>query len=444
MKKILIFLLTLIMTITPFSLVGCGNRESVLKVYNVGEYMDEGVIDGFSDWYLEQTGETVTVQYKTYSTNEDMYTEIYKKNADYDVVCGSDYIISRMIRNDLLLPVDRDLVYGEMEESEVISPRIYGFLNDYENWNGREDYTDEVRYSVPYMWGTFGIMYRSDLTVTESGEQVFDWKNLSWDVLFKEGVFENRRYMKNSIRDAYASASIVANGEALYEASNGFTDYGEEYQLLLNSVINDTSKSNMERVEKTLKEQKKYLFAYESDDGKDDMITSSPSGWYGLFWSCDAGYAMEDSTDLYYGVPVEGANVWVDAFVIPKYTKNEKAGQYFLKYLCEYDQAYINRDYAGCSSPIEEVAVDTKEIIQTAWDIVRGVREEGDYDEEIAEDVEYYIDFFADAEGEDFGEMFIDLLFPSDEVLARCAVMKDSDKDACIEMAKMWIRTKAS
>ena len=442
MKKILIVFLVMVMTLTSFSFVGCGKREGVLKVYNVGEYMDESVIDGFADWYANETGETITVQYKTYSTNEDMYTEIYKKNADYDVVVGSDYIISRMLRNDLLLPIDRDLVYGGKAEKEVVSPRIYEFVNDYENWDSREDYTDEVRYSVPYMWGTFGIMYRNDLVVDSEGNNAFDWKNLSWDTLFKEGEFEGVRYMKNSIRDAYASASIVANVDALSLASNGFTDYGEQYQALLNSIINDTSKANMERVETTLKEQKKYLFAYESDDGKDDMITTSPSGWYGLFWSCDAGYAMEDSTDLYYGVPKEGANVWVDSFVIPKYAKNPEVSQYFLKYLCEYDQAYLNRDYAGCSSPIEEVAVDTKIIMQTAWDEVKGLSPE--YDEEIAEDVAYYVDFFSGATGEDFGDMFIDMLFPSDEVLARCAVMKDSDKDACIEMAKMWIRTKAS
>jgi spermidine/putrescine transport system substrate-binding protein len=183
------------------------------------------------------------------------------------------------------------------------------------------------------MWGTFGIMYRRDLVVDEQGEPLFDWKNLSWDSLFKAGEYENRRYMKNSIRDAFSSASIVANVQALSDASNGFTDYNEQYKTLLQHVLNDTSKENMSRVESTLKHQKQYLFAYESDDGKDDMITSNPSGYYGLFWSCDAGYAMEDSTDLYYGVPVEGANVWVDSFVIPKFTQNEKAAQYFLKYL---------------------------------------------------------------------------------------------------------------
>ena len=422
-------------------LTACGNRAELLKVYNVGEYMDESVIEGFSDWYREKTGKTVTVQYKTYITNEDMYTEIYKKHADYDVVCGSDYIVSRMLKNDLVLPVDRELIYGEAGEEGVVSSQILKFVNDYENYDNAQDYTATNRYSVPYMWGTFGIMYRNDLAVDENGERLFDWKNLSWDALFKEGVLENKRYMKNSIRDAYASASIVANAKALEEASNGFTDYNANYKALLQNAINDATASNMQAVEQTLKNQKKYLFAYESDDGKDDMITTSPSAYYGLFWSCDAGYAMEDSNDLYYGVPKEGANVWVDAFMIPKFTQNEHAAQYFLKYLCEYDQAYLNRDYAGCSSPVEEVALDAKEIIELAWEEAQGNNPE--YDEELAEDIEYYLDFFEGAES-DFGEMFIDMLFPSDEVLSRCAVMKDLSKDACIEMAKMWIRIKAS
>lgn len=442
MKKAFTVLLAVLAVFASLPLFGCGSRETVLKVYNAGEYMDESVISGFTDWYRAETGKRVTVSYKTYSTNEDMYTEIYKKKADYDVVCGSDYIVSRMLRNELLLPVDRELIYGETGEGGMLASRILGFVNDYENWNSSVDYTSDTRYSVPYMWGTFGIMYRSDLTVDENGKSVFDWKSLSWDSLFKQGDFVGRRYMKNSIRDAYASAAIVANRDALSAASSGFTEYGEDYKALLSSVMNDTSRANMERVESVLKEQKNYLFAYESDDGKDDMITTNPFGWYGLFWSCDAGYAMEDSTELYYGVPVEGANVWVDAFVIPKYTENEEAAQYFLKYLCEYEQAYLNRDYAGCSSPLEEVAEDTKLIMQAAWDEVKGL--EPVYDDDIAEDVAYYVDFFSEAEGDDFGEMFIDMLFPPDDVLARCAVMKDSDKDACIEMAKMWIRTKAA
>ncbi len=441
MKKILVIILALVLAFCSLPLVGCGNRSEILKIYNLGEYMDEDVIEGFSDWYKEETGKTVTVQYKTYITNEDMYTEIYKKHADYDVVCSSDYIVSRMLKNDLLLPVDRELVYGEQGEEGVVSSQILKFVNDYENYDTDANYTAEERYSVPYMWGTFGIMYRNDLTVDEEGERLFDWKNLSWDVLFKEGVLENKRYMKNSVRDAYASASIVANAEALAEASNGFTDYNDEYKALLQNAINDATTANMNKVEQTLKKQKDYLFAYESDDGKDDMITSSPSAYYGLFWSCDAGYAMEDSNDLYYGVPKEGANVWVDAFMIPKFTQNEHAAQYFLKYLCEYDQAYLNRDYAGCSSPIEEVATDAKEIIELAWEEAQGNQPE--YDEELAEDVEYYLEFFEGADS-DFGEMFIDMLFPSDEVLSRCAVMKDLSKDACIEMAKMWIRIKAS
>lgn len=443
MKRLIsLFLCFAVLFGTLGVMTGCEERGDTLKVYNLGEYMDESVIDGFEDWYARETGKTVSISYKTYSTNEDMYTEIYKKNADYDVVCSSDYILSRMLKNDLLLPIDRDIVYGERGEAGIVSARILDAVNSYENYAGSADYTAEKRYSVPYMWGTFGIMYRNDLTVDGDGNRLFDWRNLSWDALFKSGEFEGRRYMKNSVRDAYASAAIVAATDELSALSGGFTDYGEAYRAKLSEVINDTDKANMDAVESVLKKQKQYLFAYESDDGKDDMVTDAPSGIYGLFWSCDAGYAMAESTDLYYGVPKEGANVWVDSFVIPKYAGNPTAAQYFLKYLCEFDQAYLNREYAGCSSPLTEVAEYSESVIRTAWDISRGA--EIEVDEEIAEDIEYYLEMFETAEGDDFGDMFIEMLFPSDEVLARCAVMRDSDKDACIEMAKMWIRTKAS
>jgi spermidine/putrescine-binding protein len=279
------------------------------------------------------------------------------------------------------------------------------------------------------------------------------------EAIFKGGV-KNKGYMKNSIRDAYASSAIMSNKEELSSLSNGFTDYNETYQAKLKEIINDTSSTNMDKVEKTLRKQKDYLFAYESDDGKVEMLKSKPDGWYGLFWSCDAGYAMEGyeellegsaenvedsvkyATSLFYGVPVEGSNVWVDSFVIPKYTKNEKGAQYFLKYLCEYDNAYLNRDYAGCSSPVKAVAEDIEEVMRTALKLVKG--EEVEVSEDIAEDVEYYQEFFSTSNFSDFGDMFIEMLFPTEEILSRCAVMKDSDKDACIEMAKMWIRVKAS
>ena len=447
MRKILSIVLCVLMLVCTMPLVGCTERSAQLKIYNVGEYMDDSVIDGFADWYYAQTGEHVEVMYKTYSTNEDMYTEIYKKEADYDVVLGSDYILTRMIKNKLVKPIDTQLIYGEDGESGVVDPAILQFVNEYENASNKEDYDASVRYSVPYMWGTFGIMYRYDKT--ESQRELFDWENLSWDVLFAQpNVFEERRYMKNSVRDAYASAAIMAHRETLGELSNGFTDYNDVYYSYLKTVINDTSSKNMSLVKSTLKNQKQYVLKYESDFGKDDMIKPNPEGYYGLFWSCDAGYAMTGDddilgcTDLYYGVPKEGSNVWVDSFVIPKYCENEKAAQYFLKYLCEYDQAYVNRDYAGCSSPIMEVAEDTEEIMRIAWDIVCDVERE--VPDDVAEDVEYYVEFFGSAKTDDFGEMFIDMLFPSEEVLSRCAVMKDSDKNACIEMAKMWISVKAS
>ena len=435
MRKIISIFLSIILAFSLFSFTACADRSEILKVYNVGEYMDDDVIAGFSEWYREETGKNVVVEYKTYSTNEDMYTEIYKKHADYDVVCGSDYIISRMIKNDLLSPIDRDLIYGEEGEEEIISSRILDFVNDYENYNSLSSYTAENRYSIPYMWGTFGIMYRQDKATTLS------WENLSWSSLFASGDYTGRRYMKNSVRDAYASASIVAKTSSLSLLSNGFTDYNEDYYALLSSVINDTSEENMNAVEEVLKEQKKYLFAYESDDGKDDMISENPSAYMGLFWSCDAGYAMDECTDLYYGVPKEGANVWVDGFVIPKYAGNSECAQYFLKYLCSYDVAYVNRDYAGCSSPIKAVAEDTESIMRTAWDYVK-YDIEYDTESEEVEDIEYYVDFFTDT-NDDFGDMYIQMLFPTDEILSRCAVMKDSSARASVDMAKMWISVKA-
>lgn len=100
------------------------------------------MLSGFEDWYYEETGKSVTLQYKTFSTNEDAYTEIYRKHADYDLVCFSDYIVSRLRKNDLLLPVDTEFIYGDDGEAGTVMGSILEAMNSYEIGDG------SVRYSV--------------------------------------------------------------------------------------------------------------------------------------------------------------------------------------------------------------------------------------------------------------------------------------------------------
>ena len=164
MKKIL---LTLILA---FFALGCTqNRSNILKIYNWADYIDEELLGEFEDWYFEQTGEKVEIIYQTFDINETMLSKIELGHEDYDLVCPSDYIIERMLKNDLLLPIDKD--FGDTPNYiEKVSPYIIEKFNQIEG-NGK----NANDYSVGYMWGTVGLIYNPkyvDRSLT-----------YSWDVL---------------------------------------------------------------------------------------------------------------------------------------------------------------------------------------------------------------------------------------------------------------------
>ena len=167
-------------------LLGCSeDRSQILKVYNWSDYIDEAVIPEFEQWYEEQTGEKVHVIYQTFDINETMLSKIEKGHEDYDVVCPSDYIIERMLQNDLLLPIDRDFGQTPNYIDENLSPYIRECFNKIQG--GGKNAND---YSVGYMWGTTGILYNAKY-VTE--EEAATWEVIRnpkfFDVLVTENTF---------------------------------------------------------------------------------------------------------------------------------------------------------------------------------------------------------------------------------------------------------------
>ena len=145
MKRFLYFV------VAAFVLFGCSNgRDNILKVYNWADYIDEELIGEFEQWYKEQTGEDVTIIYQTFDINETMLSKIELGHEDYDVVCPSDYIIERMLANDLLIPIDKD--FGSTPNYlENVSPYI---RNMFGQIDGKGKNAND--YSVGYMWGTLG------------------------------------------------------------------------------------------------------------------------------------------------------------------------------------------------------------------------------------------------------------------------------------------------
>jgi len=402
MKKIItLFLATAVAASSLCALSGCVSRDKVLKIYNWGDYMDESLCDEFEDWYAEKTGLTVSVEYDTFDTNEDMITRIEVQQSDYDLVCPSDYMAERMIKSGLAQKVDKTVF--DIGAEGVLYDGLAEMVSPFDGQN---------EYFVPYVWGTFGIMY--DTNAITAGEE----KMNSWSALWSQ-EYSKKILMKDSVRDAYSVARIYQNREKLAALSNNFTDYNAQYMAELKSYFTDVTDGTIEEAKTVLSNQKPLIAKYEVDDGKNDMLAGTTQAQLGLFWSCDAGLIMneEGGDHFYYTVPKEGSNVWVDGWLIPKYAGNTKAANYFLQFINSHEYATKNFDYLGTSVAQKSVMDEAKKSLE--------------------EDDEFFADFY-----DGFKEMYIDMMFPTAEILSRCAVMRDFGTEMNTKLDSMWIDVK--
>ncbi len=315
------------------------SRSRVLKIYNWADYIDEDVLAEFPDWYKEQTGEEVEIVYQVFDMPEVMYTKVDMGHEDFDLVCPTQYIIERMLKNDLLLPIIQDFgttgnYFGNL--SPFLTDRMDAFSVPDKKASD---------YMVPYMWGTSGLLYNTDLI---SSDEVSSWACL-WDPKNKGKIL-----MKDHYWDVYNMAAIygfysqIASGErSRYDVSNDHTD--EDIAI----------------VEQQLTRLKPNLAGWEADFGK-EMMTKGKI-WMNYAWSGDAVWAIEEAASvgvsLDYAVPLEGSNIWFDGWVIPKYARNVKAASYFLNYLCQPEIALRNMDVTGYTS-----AVATAEMLEAQID----------------------------------------------------------------------------
>ena len=306
-------------------MAGCAqDRTQILKVYNWSDYIDEEVIPEFEQWYEEQTGEKVTVIYQTFDINETMLSKIEKGHEDYDVVCPSDYIIERMLRDDLLLPLDRDFGSTPNYIDENLSPYIRSCFDKIEG-SGK----NANDYAVGYMWGTTGILYNAKYVTDEEAS--------TWDII-RNPKFKGRIFIKDSARDVY-SQIILKIHEA--DIASG--------KVTPDELMNYTSDEDLAAVEAYLSEAKELVAGWEADFGKDQMVQET--GWLNLNWSGDSVWAIEEAeelgVDLRYALPREGFTVWFDGWVIPKYAQNVKAAKYWINFLSRPDIVVRNVDACG-------------------------------------------------------------------------------------------------
>lgn len=381
-------------------LTGCYNeedsREHVLKVYNWADYIGEGVLEDFQQYYKEQTGEEIRIVYQTFDINEIMLTKIEKGHEDFDVVCPSEYIIERMLKKHLLLPIDTNFAHSPNYMNNV-APFIRKQINKLSQPGEKAS-----RYAVCYMWGTAGILYNR--------AYVPDSVALSWDCLWNK-KYAGKILMKDSYRDAYGTAVIYAHAKELKEGT-----------VTVEELMNDYSPRAMELAEKYLKALKPNIAGWEADFGK-EMMTKNKA-WLNMTWSGDAIWAIEEANavgvDLDYEVPEEGSNIWYDGWVIPKYARNPEAASYFINFMCRPDIALRNMDFCGYVSSIA-----TPEILE----------------EKIDTTLHYYSDlsyFF----GPGADSVQIDKIqYPDRKVVERCAMIRDFG-DKTKEVLDIWSRIK--
>ena len=379
---------------------GDDSRQKILKVYNWADYIDESLLSEFEEWYFEQTGEEVEVVYQLFDINEIMLAKIERGKEDFDVACPSEYIIERMLKNDLLLPINKD--FGSTPNYlGNVAPYIQNVFSQIDG-SGK----DPNDYAVGYMWGTTGFLYNPKY-VTD--EEVSTWSAL-WNP-----KFDKKLLIKDAFRDVYSPLLIYANQDRLRAG-----------EVTLQELMHDSSDESIAVVEELLKRAKPYVAGWEADFGKE--IMTKEKAWLNLSWSGDAAWAIEEAAavdvELDYTVPEEGSIVWFDGWVIPKYAKNTKAAAYFINFMCKPENAIRNMEEIGYVS-----VIGTPEVMEYMSEsaVEAGLEQ--------AQDLTYFF-------GEGADSVIIDpVMYPDREVIERCAMMHDSGSRTEALLA-MWSRVK--
>jgi len=293
MKKLLFLSLALMMALA--FLPGCSGGEKVV-VYNWGDYIDPDVIEQFE----EETG--IKVVYELFETNEAMYTKLKNSNNNYDVIIPSDYMIERLIKE------------GELEE--INFKNVPNFEANIDKQYKNPAFDPENKYSVPYTWGTLGILYN-----TKKVKETPD----SWGV-FWDSKYKGRIIMMNSQRDAIGMA-LKYMGKSLNETDRGALDAAK------NKLIEMTPLAS----------------GWYVDEVKDKMIGGEAD--LALVYAGDAVYCISQNKDLAYAIPKEGTNIFYDSMCIPKGAKNKENAEKFIDFMCRPDIQAKNAEYIGYSSP---------------------------------------------------------------------------------------------
>lgn len=275
-----------------------------INVYNWGEYISTGAEEGTLDVNAEFEKLTgIKVNYTNYATNEELYAKLKGGGATYDVIIPSDYMISKMIGEGLVQKLDFDNI-----------PNFSYIMDNFRN----QAYDPENEYSVPYTWGTVGIIY--DESVIDIAEEDIDW-----DLLWSED-YADQILMFDNPRDSFAIA-----------------------ELMLGYSINTENVEELQKAADKLTEQKKIVQGYVMDEIFDKM--GAGEALIAPYYAGDALTIMEENDSLNFVIPKSGTNLFIDAMCIPTCAKQKEAAEMYINFMCEPDIAFANIDYICYSTP---------------------------------------------------------------------------------------------
>jgi spermidine/putrescine transport system substrate-binding protein len=479
MKKNKLLLLLPISLASVFALSGCDKKEEtkVLRILNCEDYIYEyedgdeenavgkydyqmDMVDQFiAYWADTHDGEEIEVVYDTFDTNETMFNELQTGKTTYDVIVPSDYMVQKLLSNDMLEKFDDDKI-DELWEN--ISPYLKG---NFEKIKAGEE--SIYNYSIPYMWGTVGVMYNpeyySELEEEHVHELFSDWDSLYGEEL--KGSFS----IKDSVRDTYAVSLIHRYRDEIRKVSDN-----DE----LTKLFNRSDVETMAQVKLDMMDLKENAFGFECDSGKTDMTTQKIGA--NMCWSGDATWAITEAEEfdltLYYSIPTmyfgededgnlikeqKGAsNVWFDGFCMPKSEDLHKdLAQEFIKFMSQPENAAQN---CYCVGYTPGVAGDAMlDYMYSCYDIRGEVGGEIDPNWVEGEDYSFYdlSYFFGGSLSEDYESKNAAVLmasqeyigrqltaqYPSDEIRDRLAIMNDFGSEGNARLLDMWeqVRTNA-
>jgi len=290
-----------------FSVFQSNASKKTLKVYNAGEYIENSLIYEFEDRY------NCKVIYETFDSNESMYTKIMSGER-YDIIVPSDYMIERLIKEDFLREVDKD----KLANFDSVMPYLLDKPFDPGN-----------KYSIPYFWGSVGILYDTTVVSEEDLEA-------GWEIL-RNPKYKENLYMYNSERDSFMVA-LKALGYSLNTTNKN--ELYEAYQWLIeqNSIMNPV---------------------YVGDEVIDSMINGNKA--MAIVYSGDAAYIMSENENLEFFMPDAGTNLWMDGMVITRECKNPDLAHKWIDFMLEKESAEANTIEIGYSSPVASVFEETSQ-----------------------------------------------------------------------------------